>query len=160
MKPEQSIEFTAFHVLPIRQQRKTATVRLGDDAAEVSVGDRVDLETNHGNWIAEARITSVAETFVGGALDAIEVFQAGYPTETTEALVQALQGHYNREVSEGTTCRVICWELTDNRHMSPGEGSYHCVGRLDDGELEEIEEVDAEQLAEDLVAELEDETDA
>lgn len=136
-----SIEFATEHVADIQHGRKTATVRVGE-CMDVDLGDRVQLVTEDGLEIEQAEITSAVETFVGGALHAIHVLDAEYPAESVTDLVNSLRKHYGSEIDEQTECRVICWELTEEI-------------------LPDYEPIDAEELSQELVAELEEgETDA
>lgn len=104
-----SIEFETEHVDPIQAGDKTATVRI-DEAGEIEQGEHVRLETPDGRVFATARIVSLVDTFVGGALHAIHVFDAEYPTDSTSVLIDALGRHYDREIRRETPCRVLCWE--------------------------------------------------
>lgn len=103
-----TLEFADEFVLPIRRQAKTATVRYGS-AHDIGQGDAVELQTTDGVPIERVRVRRTATAQAAEAHHLLELFNAEYPSETPQDVIDALNEHYDG-VRPGAIVRVICWE--------------------------------------------------
>lgn len=110
--PAREITFDATHVAAIRRGSKQATIRY-DGYASVSPGETYDAVTPAGERFATVRVTGTALVPARSALLATDVFRAAYPTESTDALLDALRGYYDGEIDRETPVTVLAFDVVD-----------------------------------------------
>lgn len=104
------LEFAEEYVPAIVRGDKNATVRYGDDGADVDVGDTVRFVDEDGVAFGRIAIDRTATVLAVEALSVLKVFGAEYPTDDVDELIAGINQHYDDGIKPGTTVRVICWE--------------------------------------------------
>lgn len=131
------LEFATEYIDPICRGEKTATVRVGADAA-LEPGHNVDAVTPEGHTFARLHIDAVATGHADTILDRLAIFGANYPHDETSDLLRALQRHYDDDLGPETPVRGIVFDVIDDDDQDDDQDGQPVIAADPDG-LESLE---------------------
>jgi len=107
---EQCIKFADELIAPVLNEEKDATVRY-DGFESVEVGDTLTATTTDGTPFATLNVRRTASVMAVEVHDLLGVFNADYPSEKPQDVIDEVGQHYEDGIAPSTTVRVLVFEV-------------------------------------------------